>query len=140
MGRHSTKSDENHQAMGIQQGRCTILWQLTSVLSHHLSQDFKPFSPPRAPPPCFKSPWTPAWIISVFATVAPCVCPTACDYHSAHKDHVKMKSDHVPNSSHLTRRKIQTLALMYRGAGSASLNLSSLLSPHHRALTLSSLV
>ena len=64
--------------------------------------------------------------------------PYSCDYDSTQKDHVKMKSDHVPNSSHLTKRKIQKLPLVRRGAGSASLNFSSLLSSHHRALTLSS--
>lgn len=63
--------------MGIQQGQYTLLWKLTSVRSHHLSQGFNPFSPPMAPLPCFKSPWTPAWITSIFAKVAPCVCPTA---------------------------------------------------------------
>ena len=77
LGRHSARSDEDHQAMGIQQGQYTLLWKLTSVRSHHLSQGFNPFSPPMAPMPYFKSPWTPAWIISILAKVAPCVCPTA---------------------------------------------------------------
>lgn len=89
----------------------TFNWQLMSALSHHPTHVSHLFSPLRALPPCFKSPWTPAGIISLLPRVAPCVCPCsppACHYHSCQKDHLKTKSDYVPKSSCLTKRKAKS--------------------------------